>query len=572
MVRSTRRRKILTTEVEQANVIPELAEEAIDMVNQNNNHETSENKRCKLTGNLTKAQKQEPDRAHTSQSTTPKAGRQAIVFDEDDNEMQMEVSTQDSEFLSDGELDSHHDEESQDWLQSEVSQSENKESSQSSSDSQSDDGEETGFASGRSARSTPTKVKAKKQSRHSMEAKLDSMTHTLHEMQQLMKDSGLLNLKRQSDPGSRGKEPRKIVMVDSVTMIYESAVLLQQELQICKVDKEVTFNFKRTRDNLSSDDAIDTSDEMVDPDSFGHLNISDLSPKDWQDRPQGRRDHRALPVVRPGPNNLMIHEVEAAKARMIPTSGNSYILDAGVGQGTGPSDHLSMHVDEQYRLMGTHIDQTLKAKILNFENMDFARLLPKDRISKEDDHRMELVSEGMSTFFVLVSDHETLGITSFWRWEQAFCIYSNILTSTFPQKSPELLQYNQVIFSAAQTYAWENVYTYDCEFRWHISNFLCRSWAMILQQAWALYFKDRIDKNRVDFSTPKNGGHKKEICRRFNKGLCKNGINCRYDHQCDVPSCGKFGHGAHICRKKTQMDRTDKTETVTGNQGLAAKH
>ena len=215
---------------------------------------------------------------------------------------------------------------------------------------------------------------------------------------------------------------------------------------------------------------------------------------------------------------------------MILTSGNPYIIEAAAGQGTRPTDHSSMHVDEQYRLMGTHIDQTLKAKILNFEYVDFARLLPKDRITKEDDHCMELISRGGSTFFVLVSDRETSGITSFSRWEQAFRIYSNILTTTFPQKSPELLQYNQVIFTAAQTYAWENIYTYDREFRWHISNFPCRSRAVILQQAWAMYLKDHIDKNRGEFSSPKNGGRKKEICRRFNKGLCKNGISCKYDH------------------------------------------
>ena len=487
-----------------------------------------------MTGKLTKSQKYEPGGAHTSRSMTPKVTRQAVVFDEDDNEMQMEVRMQDSEFLSDGELDSQGDEESQDQSQSEVSQSEVEKLFESSSYSQSEDDDEAGSASGSSARSTPAKVTAKKQSRHSMEAKLDSMTHTLHEMQQLMKDSGLLNSKRHSVQGSRGKEPRESVAVDSVMTVYESAVPLQQEPQICEVDKEVTFNFKRTRDSSLSDDPIDTSDETVDPDSFGHLVISDQSPEDQQDRPQGRRDRRAPPVVRPGPNDLMIHEAEAAKARMIPTSGNPYILDTGAGQVTRPTDHLSMHIDEQYRLMGTCIDQSLKLRSLILNMWILRGSFQKTGSPRRTTTTWSWSVKGGS-FFVPVSDHETSGITSFSRWEQAFPIYSNILTSTFPQKSPELLQYNQVIFTAAQTYVWENVYTYDCEFRWHISNFPCRRWAVILQQAWAMYLKERIDKNRGDFSSPKNGGLKKEICRRFNKGLCKNGINCRYDHRCDVP-------------------------------------
>ena len=106
----------------------------------------------------------------------------------------------------------------------------------------------------------------------------------------------------------------------------------------------------------------------------------------------------------------------------MPTSGYPYILDTGAGQVTRPTDRLSMHVDEQYRLMGTNIDQSLKAKILNFEYVDFARLIPKDRITKEDNLHMELVSTGGSTFFVPVSDRKTSGITSFSRWEQAFRI------------------------------------------------------------------------------------------------------------------------------------------------------
>ena len=176
MVGSTRRRKIQATEVVKVNLNADQAEEAVDMANQNNSHVKSDHKRCKLTGKLTKAQKYEPDGTHTSQSMTLKATRQAVVFDEDDNEMQMEIHMQDSKFLSDGELDSQGDEESPDRSQSEGSQSEAEKSSESSSDSLSEDDEEAGSVSGRCARSTPAKATAKKQGRHSMEAKLDSMT------------------------------------------------------------------------------------------------------------------------------------------------------------------------------------------------------------------------------------------------------------------------------------------------------------------------------------------------------------------------------------------------------------
>ena len=111
---------------------------------------------------MPRAQKHEPGRAHTSQAGTSNAARQPIVFDEDDNEVQMEVHTQDTEFLSDGELDSHRDEESQNPLQSDGSQSEDEKTSQSSSDSQSDEDDGTRTASDQSARSTPAKTPTKK--------------------------------------------------------------------------------------------------------------------------------------------------------------------------------------------------------------------------------------------------------------------------------------------------------------------------------------------------------------------------------------------------------------------------
>ena len=40
----------------------------------------------------------------------------------------------------------------------------------------------------------------------------------------------------------------------------------------------------------------------------------------------------------------------------------------------------------------------------------------------------------------------------------------------------------------------------------------------------------------------------KEPCRRFNKGKCTFGLACKFDHHCSVKKCGKFRHGAHICR------------------------
>ena len=137
-------------------------------------------------------------------------------------------------------------------------------------------------------------------------------------------------------------------------------------------------------------------------------------------------------------------------------------------------------VDESYSIVGNNLDEHMKSKILNHEYVDFVRLLPKDRLSSEEDHRMELVNKGGCTFFMPMSDRETSGsISSFTKWEQAFRVFSNIYTTFFPDRSSELIQYNQLIYTASLSFIWENVYRYDHEFHMHMSNmntFVRRNW------------------------------------------------------------------------------------------------
>ena len=169
---------------------------------------------------------------------------------------------------------------------------------------------------------------------------------------------------------------------------------------------------------------------------------------------------------------------------------------------------------------------------------------------------MELVNKGGFTYFVPVSDREGIagGINSFAKWEQVFRVYSNIYTHYYPDKASELIQYNHIIYTASQSFSWENVYLYDCEFRMHLSNYLQRSWAIILQQAWSMCLKDKLSgaQDFRGYGGSNNGGSrrgKKEPCHRFNKGLCMAGTSCKYDHRCTVKTCGKWGHGTHICHK-----------------------
>ena len=174
----------------------------------------------------------------------------------------------------------------------------------------------------------------------------------------------------------------------------------------------------------------------------------------------------------------------------------------------------SSAMDEEYPIIGGHIDSTLQQKIIDFEYKDFSRLLPRDKITCMEDHCFELVMKGGNSYFAPIADRDATTIPSFAKWEQAFHIYSNVMTRAYPGKASELIQYNHIIYTAALSFVWENVYSYK-EFHYHISKFPQRSWAIILQQAWSMRLKDKLKEDtRNAFHNNKHGEKRKgELCK-----------------------------------------------------------
>ena len=91
--------------------------------------------------------------------------------------------------------------------------------------------------------------------------------------------------------------------------------------------------------------------------------------------------------------------------------------------------------------------------------------MPKDKIGIEDHQQIEMVNRGGLSYWIPISDRDNVSISSYSKLEQAFKVFSNIYTEYFPSRSSELIQYNHIIHTAAQTFAWDNVYRYDHEFR-----------------------------------------------------------------------------------------------------------
>ena len=227
-----------------------------------------------------------------------------------------------------------------------------------------------------------------------------------------------------------------------------------------------------------------------------------------------------------------IRKAEASKARIYETPGE-FEAHEGVQQLVCQVPSLkidlnndmmhSVMVDENYLMLGNHVDNLTRQKIIQGEYVDFSKLLPKDRVmSMEEGQHMEILNKEGQMFWVPTSD--VTKISNFSKWEQAFRIFENIYAKAHPARATELVQYNHLIHTASLTYVWDNVYCYDMDFRLHLAMFPKRSWAIILQQVWSLRLKDRLRYNEggnrlhknVNFTPSKHDDGWGNLCKRFN--------------------------------------------------------
>ena len=404
-----------------------------------------------------------------------------------------------------------------------------------------------------------------------MEDRLDTMSTTLFAMKELLMKNGITDFpgsgQTNPSPKKKGKESqrqgKKSDISRSETTVYKNALnresvsdfdmdLDDPEITFKSVEKAVEINRQCCNQDYSSDERIDTSDELMEvdydiQDKFISGGASDAGNNRKQPHPEDQLPYQ--PTAREQADNL-IRANEKNKIEMLTTPGRFC--------GGNNTIQLCSAVDENYMVIGMHLESNLREKIKRGEYVDFAKLLPKDKLgSGNNEGRLELINRGGQTFFVPVDHKDNGGITNFNKWEQAFRIYSNIYSKEHPERASELIQYNHVIFTAASTYVWENVYMYDREFRMHVGCYPERNWSIILQQAWSMYLKDRVNSNQSRSSNEGQLKSRKDYCKKFNRGQCTAGRSDRYEHRCF--ECNKFGHGVHICRRRQQNHAGSKT-------------
>ena len=100
----------------------------------------------------------------------------------------------------------------------------------------------------------------------------------------------------------------------------------------------------------------------------------------------------------------MIRGVKAAKIKVLDVPGKVHnSVDKLVETKEFAQTAL---MNESFMMVAAHIDNSLRKRIENGEYVDFSRLLPRDRISEEQNNRLEWVQDlnGGGTFRQPVSE------------------------------------------------------------------------------------------------------------------------------------------------------------------------
>ena len=262
--------------------------------------------------------------------------------------------------------------------------------------------------------------------------------------------------------------------------------------------------------------------------------------------------------------------------------------------------------DDDFFHLTCHIEDNLIQKIEAGNYVDLEKLLPKEKtFRRNEDTQLEFVFCEGGMYLVLANERDKR-INSVQCWEQAFRVYAMIYCSANPNRAKEIWQYISVINTAAASYQWDNVASYDYTFQ-HLMEFNpARSWATTYNQMWNLCMKDPISRNAskaVNYSFASgNKSHgfsgatestssvsnssmggssansnnnnliasvgpkkksKSNYCWNFNKGVkCKYGNRCRFVERCSY--CDSPGHPIVNCPKASEKDK--EAAAIAGKQ------
>ena len=125
-----------------------------------------------------------------------------------------------------------------------------------------------------------------------------------------------------------------------------------------------------------------------------HSIVEQMDPMNDEERP---------PKTTQEPVDFVIKQAEQSKARMFEVPGRnlSNSLPVDVNQ-----------IDQDYQMIDSHIDKTIKKKIQSYEYIDFSKLVSRSKMFKEEEsQRLEIISRNGISFWHLLQTETLLLLT-----------------------------------------------------------------------------------------------------------------------------------------------------------------
>ena len=198
----------------------------------------------------------------------------------------------------------------------------------------------------------------------------------------------------------------------------------------------------------------------------------------------------------------------------------------------------------------SQIPKKLRLKIIDHKYFDLAQLLPSDGATDETEDASYCVEVSNSKLNV-VRDKVSRKIKSISQWTSAFIRFVAIYAKEYPNQTPRLMKYMEIVRDLANKRNGDGWMVYDIKFR-KLMETKDMSWASLVTEYWLSAATPRPTSNantalfRKQANPNPNVKYDHPCCFDYNRSSCPN-KNCKYPHVCGF--C-KGKHSAKLCKHK----------------------
>ncbi|XP_077791585.1 uncharacterized protein LOC144329031 [Podarcis muralis] len=219
-----------------------------------------------------------------------------------------------------------------------------------------------------------------------------------------------------------------------------------------------------------------------------------------------------------------------------------------------PDVKTSTHLSTDF-IVGNHLSQRKRDKILNGDFIDIFRLLPPAKLTGKGEKRR---SYGKRRYRTPRAER------TFDNWLDGFQVFMGVVSAAYPKRAMHLIAYLAHVRRARELAGDTAALNYDEDFRRNASLLSSTRWDLRDQNYWSEHVGPYVDKKHQDSSKSwKTAVRQKRLCWEFNKGVCVRPV-CKYSHECE--KC-LGNHPATACLKGRQPFRGGRGSYNQGPRG-----